>query len=110
MYKIMKLDDIPKEPAERREWIKYQLRLKGYSMSRLAKESGAETRNPAIAALAHNYPKWERIIADAIGLKPEAIWPERYGSDGRPIKHSYRYPRNDSTNNCRRQRLTKKAV
>lgn len=79
-------------------------------MSRLAKENGAETRNPAIAALAHNYPKWERIIAASIDLKPEEIWPERYGSDGMPIKHSYRYPRKDSTNNIRRQRLTKKAV
>jgi Ner family transcriptional regulator len=33
-----------------------------------------------------SWPRAERIIADALGEQPSAIWPSRYDSDGRPIK------------------------
>ena len=29
-------------------------------------------------ALDKSYPKGEKIIADALGVRPESIWPERY--------------------------------
>ena len=32
-------------------------------------------------ALRTRYPKGERIIADALGLRPETIWPSRYQSE-----------------------------
>lgn len=31
-------------------------------------------------ALDHSYPKSERIIAQAIGISPEEIWPCRYAA------------------------------
>ena len=97
--------NIPKEPTERWEWIKFQLRLKGYSLRRLGKEYGVSS-NAVDAVSSQHLPKWERIIADKIGLQPQEIWPERYGKDGLPIRHSSRYPRKDSTSRRERQRLT----
>jgi len=88
----MLINEIPKEPAVRREWIKYQLRLKGYSLRGLGREYGYSGDN-AIAALKRPYPKWERIIAEKLGLLPHELWSERYDPDGRPNRHSYLYPR-----------------
>lgn len=35
-------------------------------------------------ALARPWPKAEALIADFLGLTPQAIWPSRYHADGRP--------------------------
>ncbi|MBT0665716.1 helix-turn-helix domain-containing protein [Geobacter pelophilus] len=70
---------IPKKPEQRREWIKYQLRLNGSSFSAIAKERGVSRQAVQLV----NYcpsPKWEGIIAQKIGTTPEQIWPERYAA------------------------------
>lgn len=36
--------------------------------------------NTLKGALTSPYPKAERIIADALGLTPEEIWPQRYAA------------------------------
>ena len=72
--------DIPKDSAHRREWIKYQLRLKGISLSAIARELGVSRHAPRIA-LVTPYPRMERAIAAKIGVPPEALWPERYGTE-----------------------------
>lgn len=69
--------DIPKDSAHRREWIKYQLRLKGISLSAIARELGVSRHAPRIA-LVTPYPRMERAIAAKIGVPPEILWPERY--------------------------------
>jgi Ner family transcriptional regulator len=43
-------------------------------------------------ALAGPYPKSERMIAAAIGLRPEGIWPSRYNADGTPNRSRGRQP------------------
>jgi len=103
IFSMMKIY-IPKEPTERWEWIKYQLRLKGYSLRRLGKEYGV-THGAVDAVSNQHLPKWERIVADKIGLLPQEIWPERYDKNGLPIRHSSRYPRHDNTRPKGRQRL-----
>lgn len=35
-------------------------------------------------ALTHAYPSCETIIADALGVTPQTIWPSRYNMDGTP--------------------------
>ncbi|MFO1418356.1 MAG: helix-turn-helix domain-containing protein [Methylotetracoccus sp.] len=59
------------------------LRKKGWSLRRL---SVAQGYSPTLLkhANAHPYPWAERIIADAIGVKPQEIWPSRYDAEGRP--------------------------
>ena len=64
---------------QRNEWIKYQLRMRGSSLSKLARRLGV-TRQAVRNALATPYPKMERAIAEEIGIHPGHIWPERYQS------------------------------
>ncbi|MEF8834253.1 MAG: helix-turn-helix domain-containing protein [Halofilum sp. (in: g-proteobacteria)] len=73
-------ETIPADPMQRNEWIKFQLRIRGSSLSQLARDLGV-TRQAVRNALSSRYPRMERVIAAEIGLNPERIWPERYRSD-----------------------------
>lgn len=73
--------DIPADPVQRNEWIKYQLRVRGSSLSKLARRLGV-TRQAVRNALSSPYPKMERAIAEELELRPEDIWPERYARQG----------------------------
>ena len=53
------------------------LRKKGWSLSELSRRNGLNS-GTLKAALDRPYPKAEGIIAAAIGVTPEEIWPERY--------------------------------
>lgn len=68
---------VPSDPAQRREWIKYQLRIRGQSFASLARENAA-SRQAVAMALTRQAPRWEHVIASALGKSPLAIWPERY--------------------------------
>lgn len=72
---------------QRNEWIKFQLRMRGTSMSDLARRLGV-TRQAVRNALTAPYPKMERIIARELGLDPETIWPERYRHRARSVGES----------------------
>ena len=74
---------VPLEALARREWIKFQLRVRGSSLSALARELGVSRHAPRLA-LVKPYPRMERAIADKLGLKPQELWPERYDENGRP--------------------------
>lgn len=92
MYKNFTKKNIPKKPAERREWIKFQLTLRGLTLCSLGEKAGY-TKSVLSVALGKAYPKAEAVIASALGLTPQELWPERYAKDGKPIRHSPRYPR-----------------
>lgn len=49
----------------------------GWSLRQLSLQSGLATRT-LNGALDRPYPKAESIIAAAIGVAPDVIWPERY--------------------------------
>lgn len=74
----MTLEQILKKPDTRREWIKFQLKLCGTSYAQIGEQMGVSRHAPKRALYIH-YPKMERAIAEAIGMTPEQIWPERYG-------------------------------
>lgn len=59
------------------------LRKKGWSLRQLSTHHHLSpgTLKGAIQA---PYPNGEKLIADAIGIKPWEIWPSRYDSDGQP--------------------------
>jgi len=71
-------------------WIKHQLALFDSSLSKLARLHSVA---PSIMAVVRHkpYPKSERIIAEALGLKPEDLWPWRYDAAGNPNRISSRY-------------------
>lgn len=53
------------------------LKKKGLSLAGLSRDAGLGPRT-LNNALERRYPKAEKIIADAIGVEPNEIWPSRY--------------------------------
>ncbi|MCA6997548.1 MULTISPECIES: helix-turn-helix domain-containing protein [Dickeya] len=67
--------------ARRMDWhsadIIAALRKKGTSLSAVSREAGLSSSTLA-NALYRPWPKGELLIANALGVKPEEIWPSRY--------------------------------
>lgn len=59
------------------EDVKAALRKRGTSLAELARAHGVTISIPA-SALRRSLPKWEGIIAAALGMDPATIWPSRY--------------------------------
>lgn len=68
----------------------------GKSLARLSLEHGLK-ENTVKTALHRPYHEGERIIAEAIGKKPEEIWPSRYNKDGSWKRRSRRTRRQMSS-------------
>lgn len=57
----------------------------GTSLEKLGREQNPRYSPGALSrAFTTPWPKAERIIATALGVTPQAIWPSRYHSDGSP--------------------------
>lgn len=54
------------------------LKKQGWSLASLGRAHGLAPTTLSAALARDDYPKGERIIAEAIGLKPEEIWAERF--------------------------------
>jgi Ner family transcriptional regulator len=71
------------QTPEKKDWhpadIKAALQKAGTSMQQLSLRNGL-CGHAVRVALDRPYPKAEKIIADALGLKPEDIWPERWAA------------------------------
>ncbi|EBC2858033.1 transcriptional regulator [Salmonella enterica] len=53
------------------------LRKRGTSLSAVPRKAGLASSTLA-NALTRRWPKDERLIAEALGVAPEQIWPSRY--------------------------------
>ncbi|GAR51854.1 DNA-binding transcriptional regulator Nlp [Salmonella enterica] len=53
------------------------LRKRGTSLAALSRQAGLASSTLA-TALNRRWPKGERLIAEALGIAPEQIWPSRY--------------------------------
>ena len=71
------------DPIKRRAWVKYQVHLQGRSMAQVAAEAGVR-RQTLYQTFLLPYPRMEKIIADAVDLTPQVLFPERYDADGLP--------------------------
>jgi Ner family transcriptional regulator len=78
-------EKVPDTEPERTEWLKYQLRLKGYSLAKLSLEIGAH-RDTLKSVLHSRYPRMEEVIAKKLGRKPWEIWRERYDKRRTPVR------------------------
>ena len=78
-----RLKQIFKNPDKRREWIRYQLAMRGESYASLGRRTGVP-RYCFYRALAHPYPKVEAILAEEMDLAPKDLFPDRYTEDGLP--------------------------
>lgn len=55
------------------------LHKKGLTVKQLSLDAGLGSSTLS-NALSRPYPKAEKIIAQALGMEPEQIWPSRYSS------------------------------
>ncbi|EAT2901793.1 transcriptional regulator [Salmonella enterica] len=53
------------------------LKKQGTSLSAVSRQAGLASSTLA-NALIRRWPRGERLIADALGVSPEQIWPSRY--------------------------------
>jgi Ner family transcriptional regulator len=60
------------------------LKKRGHSLAGLSVANGYHP-TAAGKALKQPWPAMERLIAAAIGVAPQAIWPTRYDGDGQPL-------------------------
>ncbi|ECD4943455.1 transcriptional regulator [Salmonella enterica subsp. enterica serovar Muenchen] len=68
---------VKKRSNMHREDIVAALKKRRVSMAQLGRLNG-KSIHTVKNALDKPYPNGEKLIADALGLKPEDIWPERY--------------------------------
>lgn len=79
----MNTAEIPSDPDLRWEWIKFQLRARGTSLAKLAREQ--HVTGPALKNVKRTaYPRMERVIAKALGIAVQTLWPERWDTSGTP--------------------------
>lgn len=71
-------------------------------MAQVAAEAGV-VRTVLYSAFIKPYPRMEKIIAEAIGLTPQVLFPDRYDSDGLPNRRMGR-PRKSETKHTSRAR------
>lgn len=75
------INDVPKEPAKRRAWVIFQLRCRHSSFAKVARNLGVSTSAIA-AAMSVPSERAEQAIAKEIGLRVEALFPERFDEQG----------------------------
>lgn len=78
--------NIPLNPEQRWEWIKYQLHLRDSSLAIIATELGLSRRQAINPTKRMPYPRAERAIAKTLDMEPWDIWPERWNEDGSPVR------------------------
>lgn len=82
--------------ASTQDWhnadIKSALEKAGWSLRKLSLHHGYASPNTLHIALQRAWPKAERLIAAAIGVDAETIWPSRYATND----NTARSPRNAS--------------
>jgi Ner family transcriptional regulator len=65
------------------------LKKRGHSLAGLSIANGYHP-TAAGKALRQPWPAMERLLAAAIGMAPQEIWPSRYGHDGSPKSRARR--------------------
>ncbi|EDX3117312.1 hypothetical protein B6O77_004516 [Salmonella enterica subsp. enterica serovar Mississippi] len=59
------------------------LKKRGTSLAAVSRQAGLAS-GTLTNALARHWPKGEKLIADALGVAPEQIWPSRYPQKSPP--------------------------
>jgi Ner family transcriptional regulator len=63
------------------------LKKRGHSLAGLSVTNGYHP-TAAGKSLKQPWPAMERLLADAIGVAPQEIWPSRYDSEGNPRRRA----------------------
>lgn len=84
-----------RDPKQRRARIKYQIHMQGRMMADVARDAGVDRRT-LYQTFQRPYPRMEKIIAEALGLTPQELFPERYDKNGLPNRMMGRKPNNST--------------
>ncbi len=77
----------PRDPRERAAWVQYQLKLRGLTFTDLGRREGVSQQ--AVKSALYSASQYlEEAIAQAIGLSPELLFPERFDASGRRLHKS----------------------
>lgn len=68
-------------PHERSVWVVASLKLRGTNLAEIAAQRGWKRQTIHAALNSPRLPQ-EEAIAEALGVEPRALWPERYREDG----------------------------
>jgi len=79
--------EVPHDLEKKREWIKYQLKIKGLSLAEIGRKHNI-SRQVVSTALYRPSPRWEHEIASALDMLPSELWPERYDNLGIPLREA----------------------
>jgi len=63
------------------------LKKRGHSLAGLSVANGYHP-TAAGKALRQTWPAMERVLAGAIGVAPQTIWPSRYDAEGNPLRRT----------------------
>lgn len=78
--------------AETGDWhpadVLAALKKRGTSLAALSVANGYHP-TAAGKALKRRWPAIEQLIAEAIGVAPQTLWPSRYNAEGKPVGRSY---------------------
>lgn len=87
-------EQVPKEPAVRRAWILYQLKIRGVTMRDIADEEGVSDRAVAAALLSPS-SYLEKAIAAKLGMTACELFSDRFTACGKRLNRTK--PRNRSS-------------
>lgn len=87
---------ILKDPEHRRAWVIYQLSLSGNSLAAVAEQAGVK-RQTMYGVFSAPYPRMEAVVASALGITPQQLFPERYDENGLPNRKMGRPKKNRTT-------------
>ncbi len=74
--------NIPKKPAERRGWVKWQFEIRGLSLREFARREGVSHQAVSHALISGNSAHLQEAIARELGLAPHQLFPELYDDEG----------------------------
>ncbi len=105
------LQEIFSDADRRRAWVVYRVKLRGLSLAHLARQAGV-SRSCLYQVFRKPYPRMEQIVANAVGLTPQILFPERYSADGLPIQRRGRPKKytQDNTSDKKQRNVKKCAV
>jgi Ner family transcriptional regulator len=69
--------NVPNDVEQKQEWIKYQLKILGLSIAKLACIHQA-SRQAVSSILVRSNPRWEHVVASALDVNPAHLWPGRH--------------------------------
>jgi Ner family transcriptional regulator len=75
-----------------REWVKFRLHLKGYTLRSFGRLHGLTAGSVGVVFY-RPYPRMERLIASALEIQPWELWPSRYDENQKPNRPNLWYQR-----------------